>query len=242
MPNKVVLITGGNRGIGAAVVRAFSGRGYSVIFTYNKNRESAEEMLNLIRKTNKDANIHFYDASSSESAGSLISFTMEKYSKIDVLVNNAGISFRELATHTSDSDFRKTIDVNLSSVFYLCREAAKRMISRKSGSIINISSVYGIIGASMESVYSAAKAGVIGFSKALSRELALSNITVNCIAPGVIDTEMVSWLDNEEREMLCSQIPLGRFGTADEVADAVLFLAESAYITGQVLCVDGGLV
>ena len=236
------IVTGASNGIGAEIARRFAMNGYRVVATFYKDSAGAEEVAAEIRQCKQEAGIFRYNAASSEEAKALVDFTLKRYGRIDVLVNNAGIGFYGLLTDTSDEDWYRVTDINLSGAVFLTREAVKHMILNKSGSIVNIASVYGVNGASMETVYSASKAGLIGFSKALAKELAPSNITVNCIAPGIIDTRMNSRLNDEEKEELRKQIPLGRFGTVSDIADAAYFLAEQRYITGQVLGVDGGYI
>ena len=240
MADKTVIVTGGSRGIGAATAKIFAQNDYRVVLTYLEDASGAKNIAESIRKEYQEASVFQYDASSPEAAKALVSFTIDRYKQIDVLVNNAGISLSGLVSHTSDEEWNRLLDVNLTGVFYLTREVSKYMIAHKRGSIVNVSSVYGISGAANESAYSAAKAGIIGFSKAVAKELATSNITVNCVAPGVIDTKMNEWLTMEERKELCNEIPIGRFGTPFEVAEAIYFLANHSYITGQVLSIDGG--
>jgi len=240
MNHKTAIITGGSRGIGEAAATLFAHNGYNVVLTYRQNAALAETIAAGISKEGGEASVFCYEAASSAGAEDLVAFTLRRYSKIDVLVNNAGVSRRALLGETSDKDFRLMVDANLSGTFYLCRAAAAAMINRKQGAIVNISSVFGMRGAAMETAYSAAKAGVIGFTKALAKELAPSGISVNCVAPGAIDTEMNGHLSEAERGELCSGIPMGRFGTPSEVANAILFFAQSDYITGQVLAIDGG--
>jgi len=240
MNRKTAIVTGGSSGIGKATAKLMAGVGYNVILTYNSNRQLAETVVKKILDEEGEAAAFCYDAISSSDADMLTAFAMERYGKIDVLINNAGASHRALVTQTTDEDWKRALDINLSGMFYLSRAAARDMIKRKQGAIVNISSICGVSGAAMETAYSAAKAGVIGFTKALAKELAPSSVSVNCLAPGAVETKMLGFLSPREREELCSMIPMGRFGTPDEVARAVLFLAESSYITGQILGVDGG--
>ncbi|MCL1829936.1 MAG: SDR family oxidoreductase [Oscillospiraceae bacterium] len=241
MLSKTVIITGASKGIGAATAKVFAEHNYRVVMTYRQDNDSAQRICESLISQGKESSLFRYDSGSSDDAKALVEFAIKRYNQIDVLVNNAAISLNRLVTESTDSDWQEVIDSNLSGVFYLSRETAKHMIKHKTGSIINLSSVYGIVGGSTETIYSASKAGLIGFSKALAKELAPSNITVNCVAPGVIDTSMNSYLSELERAQLKEQIPLGRFGEPDEVAEAIYFLAEHRYITGQVLVVDGGM-
>lgn len=236
---KVVLITGGSRGIGEAAVKAFAAAGHRVAFVYNKSRDAAKKL--------EEATGAFAicaDVSVSHETNRAVSLATEKFGGIDVLVNNAGISQIKLFTEITDDDWSRMIGVNLTGCFNFSRAVAPGMIARKSGSIINVSSMWGEVGASCEVHYSAAKAGVIGLTKALAKELGPSRVRVNCIAPGVIDTEMNGELDEAARSALKEQTPLMRIGAPEEVARAILFLAsdDADFITGQVIGVNGGFV
>ncbi len=228
---KRALVTGGTRGIGFAVCRLLAEEGYCVTALYSKDEKSAEEAKARL----KDVIFLRADVSSEEEVIEVFG----KIPSLDLLVNNAGIELYKLAQDTSFGEWRRVMDVNAGGAFLLSKYAVKRMLD-KGGAIVNLSSVWGQTGGSMESVYSASKGAVIAFTKALAKELAPMNITVNCVSPGVIDTEMMKRLDDEERKELAREIPLGRFGTPEEVASAVLFLAKSRYITGEVLSVNGG--
>lgn len=241
MNRATAVITGGGRGIGKAASRLFGMSGYNVVLTYINDKASAESTVEDIIKSGGEGVCFKYDAVSSKNANELIAFTSKRYGKIDALICNSGISFRELATETTDEDWDRVISTNLTGTFYLCRAAAKEMLKRKEGHIVNVASVYGITGAALETAYSASKAGIIGFTKALAKELALSGISVNCVAPGVIDTGMNRYLSDEEKNELREKIPQGRFGTAEEVAKSILYFAGCGYITGQILCPDGGI-
>ncbi len=228
---KHALVTGGTRGIGFAVCRLLAEEGYCVTALYSKDEKSAETANARL----KDVTFVRADVSSEEE----VKEVFEKIPSLDLLVNNAGIELYKLAQDTSFGEWRRVMDVNAGGAFLLSKYAVKRMLD-KGGAIVNLSSVWGQTGGSMESVYSASKGAVIAFTKALAKELAPMNITVNCVSPGVIDTEMMKRFDDEERKELAREIPLGRFGTPEEVASAVLFLAKSRYITGEVLSVNGG--
>lgn len=241
---KNVIVTGGSRGIGAAIVTAFAKKGYNVIINYNKSFDAASTLSNSLNSLGYNTEIFKADVSDSKQVQSLIDFTINRFGSIDILVNNAGISEQKLFNDVIDFDWNTMIANNLSSCFYCCREASKHMINAKQGKIINISSMWGICGASLEVHYSASKAGIIGLTKSLAKELGPSNINVNCIAPGVILTDMCAALSEETLCNLKEETPINRLGTPEDVANAVLFLAsdEASFITGQVLSVDGGFV
>ena len=236
---KTLLITGASRGIGEQIARAFSASGYNVIINYNKSEEKAHQLA-------KELNAFAFQADVSDfsQAKALVDFTISKFGKIDVLINNAGIALPQMTLQdVSEEQFDRIVDVNLKSVFNCCKCAIDNMISNKCGSIINLSSVWGQIGGSCEVVYSMTKAGIIGFTKALAKELAPSNVRVNAIAPGFIKTDMNAHLSEADVSAFEEEIPLGRIGRPDEIAKAALFLAsdEASYITGHVLNVNGGM-
>ena len=238
---KTVLITGASRGIGAAIAEAFAEAGFLPIINYTKNNSAAQALSQKIQdKFNIKSLVYKCDVSDSEAVRKMFG----EIGEIDVLVNNAGISQQKLFTDITDEDWRKMMSVNLDGVFYCSREALKGMIKRKSGSIINVSSMWGEVGASCEVHYSASKSAVIGLTKALAKEVAPSNIRVNCIAPGVIDTDMIKDFDDETRNALVEETPLLRLGKPEDIANAAVFLAseKASFITGQTLSVNGGFV
>ena len=238
-----VLITGSSRGIGKECALRFAKAGYNVAVNYVKSDKEAKEVVEEIRSMGVSCEAFKADVSDSKKAKELCCGVIDKFGKIEMLVNNAGIAQQKLFTDITDDEWKRMIDTNLSSVFYLSREVAKDMIHYKNGCIINIASMWGEVGASCETHYSAAKAGVIGLTKAMAKELSLSNIRVNCISPGVIDTDMCKDFDDETMELLRNDIPLKRIGTAEDVAKVALYLAESAnYVTGQVISVNGGYI
>lgn len=232
-----VLISGGSRGIGAECVRGYSASGDAVAFIYNKSAEAAQK---LAEETGAIAICA--DVSNSTAVKHAVEEAAGAMGGIDILVNNAGIAHIGLFTDITDDEWRRLCDTNLSSAIYLSREVSKHMVRQHSGSIVNIGSVWGRAGASCEVAYSATKAGLRGFTRALAKELGPSGITVNCIEPGVIDTEMNACLDDETRASLADETPLGRLGTASDVVAAIEFLTSSnaSFITGQIIGVDGG--
>ncbi len=237
--NKTVLITGGAKGIGKQIAIDFKKAGYNVCITYNTSEKEAENLF-------KDYNIDIYkvDLNDKLNVCNVIDNIVKKYNKIDVLVNNAGVSDKKLFVDITYEDWDKMLNTNLTSMFVMTKSVLeKTMLHEKNGSIINISSIWGITGGSCEVHYSASKAGVIGFTKALAKELGLSNITVNSIAPGVINTDMLNTLSEEDLDLLKNEIPLNRIGTPSDISGMAVFLASdnARYITGQVITIDGGM-
>lgn len=239
---KTVIVTGASRGIGACVAKKFAEKGYNVVINYNKSEKQAREVALEVEKLGGKALLVKADVSDPSQVKALVERAISVFGKVDVLVNNAGISISGLLIDMTDERIQELIQTNLVSMLTCSREVAKNMMSNQSGRIVNISSIWGVVGGSNESVYSATKAGVIGFSKALAKELGFSNITVNVVAPGAIETDMMKNISSETKEEIASETILQRLGTTKDVADAVLFLAsdESSFITGQVLRVDGG--
>lgn len=240
---KSVLIFGGSRGIGAATALYFAEKGYKVAITYNNSGYAAKIMQQDMQANGKEFIAIPCDVTSSVQVDSAIKQAVLAFGRLDAIINNAGIAEQKLITDVTDADWQKMLNTNLSGVFYACRSAAKVMVNQKSGSIVNVSSIWGITGASCEVAYSATKAGIIGLTKALAKELGPSNIRINCVAPGVIDTEMNNNLDIGALADLADETPLGRIGTTEEVAKAIYYLANDAdFITGQVLSPNGGIV
>lgn len=242
--NKTVLITGSSRGIGAKTAEIFAINGYNVVINYNNSVDSANELLNRLRSNGGNAIAVKADVSKYDEVKSMFDNIHSIYGGLDILVNNAGICESKLFIDMTPDSWNRMMDNNLNSVFYCTRLALPDMISNKSGKIINISSIWGVSGASMEVHYSAAKAGIIGITKALAKEYGPSNIQINCITPGVIDTAMNNNLSIEDKKGIINDIPLGRFGRAEEVAELIYFLAseKSDYITGQIIGIDGGYI
>lgn len=236
--NKVVVVTGGSRGIGAEIVKFLAKIGYKVVLNYNKSESYAQD----VKKELNNVEIFKADVSKKEEAKALIDFAIKKYGKIDVLINNAGIAQTKLFTEITDEDWKNIIDTNLNSAFYCSREAVKNMIHNKSGLIINISSIWGITGASCEVAYSTSKAAINGFTKALAKELGPSNIRVNAIAPGIINTEMNSYLSKDELKNIKEEIPLEKIGDPVDIAKCVKWLIEDNYTTGQIISINGGWI
>lgn len=234
---KKVLITGGSRGIGAAAVEKFAASGDIVTFIYNSSEKEA-------RSISEKCGAHMIkaDVKDPEACRAAVKSAVELMGGIDVLVTCAGVAKIAQICDTGDADWRNICDTDLSGTFYFCRDVSEIMVKNHSGRIITVGSVWGNKGASCEVAYSAAKAGVRGLTKALAMELAPSGITVNCVEPGVIDTDMNACLSDEDKKALCGEIPAGRFGTPAEVAELIYFLASdsAAYITGQCIGIDGG--
>lgn len=241
---RVALVTGGAKGIGAAIVKRLCEDGYSVAINYNKSEQRALSLCSFCASEGFTVLPVKCDVSDSCHVGRMFSEIEEKLGTVEVLVNNAGISLWGLFDTVTDDEWNSVIGTNLTGTFNCTRRAIPSMLKNKYGRIINISSVWGQEGASCEAVYSASKAGIIGLTKALAKEYAPSGITVNCICPGVINTDMMSRFSDEEKQAISEDIPAGRMGTPEEIAHAVSFLADknSAYITGQILGVNGGMV
>ena len=238
--NKVVVVTGGSRGIGAQIVKTLANENYKVILNYNNSKEQAEKIQQELLEQGKEIEIIKVDVSKKEEAEKLIQFAINKFNKIDILINNAGISQEGLFTDVTEEEWQKIINTNLNSVFYCNQQALKYMIQEQQGCIINISSIWGETGASCEVAYSTTKAAINGMTKALAKEVGPSNIRVNAIAPGIIDTDMNKNLTIEERKQIKEQIPLNKIGKAIDIAKCVKWLVEDEYTTGQIISINGG--
>lgn len=244
MNKKYVLITGASRGIGRAIALKFAEYGYHTFLNCSRSVRELEEVRTEIEKIpGASCDLLVGDIGNSAFVSEMFSYIYKKCDSLDVLINNAGIAYIGLLTDMTDEDWNRIMQTNLSSVFYCSRSAVPQMVSKKAGKIINISSMWGTVGASCEVAYSATKSGIHGFTRALAKELAPSNIQVNAIACGCIDTAMNSQLDPDERLALEEEIPAGRFGTPQEIADFVMNLVNSpAYLTGQIIGMDGGYI
>lgn len=242
--NDTAVVTGGSRGIGLAISRALAADGYRLAILYAGREKDALKAYEELRAGGTDTEIYQCDVADTAQVQQVSEEILKRFGHVDVLVNNAGIAQIKLFTDTTEEDWDRMMNVNVKGIFNTCSALVPQMISQKKGRIINLSSMWGIAGASCEVAYSASKSAVIGFTKALAKELGPSGITVNCVAPGVIDTEMNAGLDGETMEALRNEIPLERIGSPSDVAGAVSFLASenAAYITGQVLSVDGGIL
>lgn len=239
---KVALVTGGSRGIGKEIAKKFANNGYNLVINYVSDNTDLEALKEEFNNTN----VLFVktDVTNYESCENMVSEAIKEYGRIDVLVNNAGITKDTLLIRMKEEDFDKVININLKGTFNMTKTVTPYMMKQRYGKIVNISSVVGVIGNAGQSNYAASKAGIIGFTKSVARELASRNILANCVAPGFIRTDMTDVLSDTVKESIHAQIPLKKMGEAHEVANAVYFLAseENTYITGQVLNVDGGMV
>ena len=239
---KTVLITGASRGIGRATAKKFAENGYNVVINFNKSEKEARELTRELEKYNVRTMLVKADVACETEVINMVELVKKTFGRIDVLVNNAGISLKKQIQDYTADEIQNLMNVNTIAPILVTREVSKLMISEKAGKIVNVSSIWGKVGGSMESVYSATKGALISFTLALAKELALSNINVNCVCPGVIDTDMMKEYSDEEKEELKNITPLNRLGRAEDVANAIYFLSsdDASFITGQVLIVDGG--
>lgn len=241
---KTVLITGGAKGIGRAMAEIFAQKGYNVVFNFYRSYNEAKDLESRLREAGCEAYAVHGDITKNEDIEKIFNFVKEKFSGVDILINNAGISQFKLFTEISDEDWDLMINVNLKGMFNCCKKVVPYMINNKKGKIINISSIWGMIGASCEVHYSTSKAGMIGFTKALAKELGPSGIQVNCITPGVIETDMIKDLTEEDKCSLKEDTPLMRLGKPEDIASLALYLSspEADFITGQIISPNGGMV
>lgn len=244
LTGKTALVTGGSRGIGRSIVLHLAASGADVAFTYRSRKEEADSLAAEVRSQGRKAAAFQSDAASTAQSNDVVQAVIKEFGRLDILVNNAGVTKDGLLMRMSEQDWDDVINTNLKSVFNFTKAACRQMMGQQAGKIINISSVVGIIGNAGQSNYVASKAGVIGFTKSMAKELASRNIQVNAIAPGFIETEMTEKLNDKQKEGILGIIPMKRMAKPEEVAKVVCFLAsdDSSYITGQTLCVDGGMV
>lgn len=243
LDQKIAVVTGASRGIGRAIACALAAEGATVVINYNGSADRAQEVKQEIEAAGGTAEVLQCDVSDFSACEAFIKEVIQKFGRIDILVNNAGITKDGLLMKMSEADYDAVLNTNLKGTFNCIRFASRQMMKQRSGCIINMASVSGVLGNAGQANYSASKAGVIGLTKSAARELASRNITVNAIAPGFIHTEMTAVLSEKVKEGAVAQIPLGTFGEVEDIANAVVFLAsdKARYITGQVLCVDGGM-
>ena len=244
LDGKTALVTGASRGIGRAIALCLAAEGARVAINYAGNVRAAEEVKTAIEAAGGTAILCQADIADSSAVEAMVANVVKEFGTIDILVNNAGITRDALLMRMKDEDFAKVLDTNLKGVFYCTKAVSKLMMKKRSGRIVNMASVVGLVGNAGQTNYAAAKAGVIGFSKSAAKELASRAITVNVVAPGFIGTDMTAGLPESVKEKMLTDIPLGRMGEAEDVANAVLFLTsdQASYITGQVVNVDGGMV
>lgn len=240
--NKVVIITGAAKGIGREIAKKLALGGEKVIVNYKKSQQQAEELQKELASENIGIDIFQADLSKREEVKKLIKYTIEKYGRIDVLINNAGIADAKMFTDVTDEDWDKIIKNNLYSTFCITQEVIPNMVHNKNGCIINISSIWGIVGASCESIYSITKAGIDAMTKSLAKELGPSNIRVNSVAPGVIKTDMIANLKEKDIENIKQETPLEKIGKPEDVAKCVGWLIEDEFTTGQIISINGGFV
>lgn len=234
----IALVTGASRGIGREIAKRLAQKGIKVIANYNKSEEQAQ----MLQRENNNIEIYKADVSKREEVHNMVQHVLNKYGRIDILINNAGISESKMFTDVTDKDWNNIINTNLYSVFCVTQEVLPNMIHNKKGCIINISSIWGLVGASCETVYSVTKAGINGMTKSLAKELGPSNIRVNAIAPGIIDTDMNKNLTKEDIQNIRDEIPLEKIGRTVDIARCIEWLIQDEYTTGQVISINGGWV
>lgn len=243
LSNQVAVVTGASRGIGAEVAKTLAEENAFVIVNYSGSQEKAEKVVEEIKAAGKNAVAYKCNVASFEEVKEMMDFVIKEYGRIDILVNNAGITRDNLLLRMTEQDFDDVIDVNLKGTFNCMKNVTRQMIKQKSGRIINLSSIVGVRGNAGQLNYSASKAGIIGMTKSLAKEIASRNITVNAIAPGFIETEMTDALDEKVKSQILSEIPANKLGTVKDIAQTILFLTSEGarYITGQVIGIDGGM-
>ena len=243
LEGKIALVTGAAKGIGRAIALALAADGATVIVNYNGSAQKAEAVVDEIKALGKDSEAYQCNVANTADVDAMIKDVIKRYGSLDILVNNAGITRDNLIMKMSEEDFDAVIDANLKGCFNTIKAVSRQMLKQRAGRIINITSVSGILGNAGQANYSASKAGVIGLTKSVARELSSRGITCNAVAPGFIDTEMTAQMADKAKEAVQAQIPLGRVGKVDDIAEVVTFLAseKASYITGQVISVDGGM-
>lgn len=242
MNYKVIIVTGASRGIGREIAKTLAENNHNVIANYNRSILCAQELQEELIRKGKTIDIFKADVSKRDEVQNLVNFVLNKYGKIDILINNAGISSENLFTEISDDEWHRVINNNLYSAFCMSQEVCKNMIHNKSGLIINISSVWGLVGSSCESLYSISKAGLDAMTKSLAKELGPSNIRVNSVAPGFINTDMNKVYSKEDINLIKSETPLGKIGSCSDIAKCINWLIEDEFTTGQVISINGGWV
>ena len=240
--SKVAIVTGASKGIGREIAKTLAKNEIKVIANYNNSEKEAKELKEELKKENLEIDIVKADVSTRKGTNKLAKYALEKYKKIDILINNAGISEYKLFTDETDEDWQRVINTNLYSAFAMSQEVIPSMVHQKNGLIINISSAWGVVGGALEVIYSVSKAGIDGLTKALAKELGPSNIRVNSIAPGMINTKMNSNLNEEEIENLKEETPLGKIGDPKDIAKCVKWLIEDEFTTGQIISINGGWI
>jgi 3-oxoacyl-[acyl-carrier protein] reductase len=243
LDGKIALVTGGARGIGRSIVEALAAQGATVAFTYRSSSAAADEIVETLKSSGRTAVGFASDASSTADAAAVVENVIKQFGRLDILVNNAGITRDGLLMRMSEADWDAVLNNNLKSIFNFTKAACRPMMGQRAGRIINISSIVGVSGNAGQANYAASKAGIVGFTKSVAKELASRNIQVNVVAPGYIDTDMTGALTADQKKALIEHIPLKRTGRPEDISSVVVFLASdaAAYITGQVICVDGGL-